>query len=121
MIIYVDDSLCFGHKDDIQEVADLMKEEFKIKSEPKMNDFLGCDIIREKGKDECWLLQPHLIDKLRKNFGEMVKKLKPTTAPGTPNKVQKKTEIDDKTRLGKELHKLYRSGVGSLLCLLKHS
>ena len=60
---YVDDSIIFGHKDDINDFFESI-EIFKIKHENKLNDFLGVNIIRSVEKDKVWLMQPHLIKSL---------------------------------------------------------
>ena len=85
-----------------------------------MNDFLGCSILREKDSDECWILPNHLVTKLVTTFSEMTRKLRKTNTPGTPREVQKITEKDKKELLP-EKHKQFRSGIGSLMYLLKHS
>ena len=73
LLLYVDDSACLGNKEDINETMKLISKKFTIKTEGGLNNFLGCDILREEGKDECWLLQPHLIKKLETNFEEKLK------------------------------------------------
>ena len=122
LLLYVDDSAIFGSRAGIDELMSLVKEEFTIKSEGKLNDFLGCNIIKDKDQTTCWLHQPHLIKKLEKNFGEKVKKIRKPSTPGTPGKIlYKLREEDGATPLSNENQKEYRSGVGSLLYLLKHS
>ena len=45
---------------------------FNITVEGKLNDFLGCNIIRDPENLICWLHQPHLIEKLKKKVGTHV-------------------------------------------------
>ena len=37
-----------------------------------MNDFLGCDILRQERSNQCCILQSNLVNKLVKTFGELV-------------------------------------------------
>ena len=65
------------------------------------------------------LRQPHLIKNLKTRFGKIVKK-KIYQTPGTPNQdmVRPKKESD---KMNIEDQKMFRSGVGMLLFLVKHS
>lgn len=117
--LYVDDSACLGHPADIKTTMMLISEEFKITSEGKLNDFLGCDIIRREKEKTCWLLQPHLIKKLSQKYGHLISKFSKTLTLGSPRKIMHKCK-DTEERLNEEDHSEYRSGVGSLLYLLKH-
>ena len=65
IIVHVDDSIIFGDKDDIKEVIEHIERQFKVKTERRLNDFLGCEIIMSEEKDKCWLLQPHLLRSLK--------------------------------------------------------
>ena len=69
VMLYVDDAAVIGSREDIDETFEqIRKAGLNIKTEGKLNDFLGCAILREDEKKECWLLQTHLIKKLEKNF-----------------------------------------------------
>ena len=98
----------------------MLRKRFTIKVEGGLNDFLGCEILREERKDECWILQYHLVKKLISTFGELLKNKRRTHTPGTPRTVQVRP-VKEEDKVGKEKHKEFRSGVGSLLYLLKHS
>ena len=56
IICWVDDSICFGHKEDIAEVIYFLSERFTVKTEGGLNDFLGCEILMDKTKSRCWLM-----------------------------------------------------------------
>ena len=67
-----------------------------------------------------WLGQPHLISNLEKKFGDRVKDMHSHVTPGSPNfGIVRPGESDIKISL--EYQKLYRSGIGMLLYLVKHS
>jgi len=70
--LYVDDCLCIGHEKAIDEVIKLLKEnDLKLKTEDDLVDYLTCEIIFDKKRDEAWLGQPHLIKDLKKLLQRM--------------------------------------------------
>ena len=117
--IWVDDSLLVGHSRAIkQTIDDLKKEGFDLKLDGSLDDYLSCEITFDKEKNKGWIHQPHLITKLEKKFGEYVKGLQKFKTPGTPGLG---TLRNTKIIVGKVEHALYRSGVGMLLYLVKHT
>ena len=66
------------------------------------------------------LRQPHLIKNLRKTFGAMVEKKQKYRTPGTPGQGVLRPESDE-MKITTEKQKSFRSGVGMLLYLVKHS
>ena len=77
--------------EDTNDVTNEVRKEFTIKTEGGLNDFLICEILRGEDKedqDKCHVLQSHLVRKLVKNFGELVKNKRRTNAPGTPRNIQ---------------------------------
>ena len=58
--------------------------------------------------------------KSQENFGEDVKNLRSTSTPGTPGFVGAKT-VEEEDKISTEEKSIYRSGVGTLLYLTKHS
>ena len=61
-----------------------------------------------------------MIANLKNSFGDRVKDLREYKTPGTPHKIQVR-ERDENKMISKEDQKLFRSGVGMLLYLVKHS
>ena len=94
---------------------------FNITVEGKLNNFLGCNIVRDPNNLICWLHQPHLIGKLKKNFGTNIIKVWCNQSLGSPRNVIQRIKEDDPEKLKPEVQTLYPSGVGSLLFLFKHS
>ena len=80
-----------------------------------------CEIVLSKDIKKAWLGQPHLIANLEKKFGDKVKNLRTYKTPGTPslNMIHNTEESQAISR--EDQMKLYRSGVGMLLYLVKHS
>ena len=60
-----------------------------------------------------------MIKSLEKQFGEKVAKKKMTIAPGTPGLIGGK--VDDISKVDEKTQSMYRSGVGALLYLTKHT
>ena len=118
MGIYVDDCLLIGDKEAIDSTVDDIKKQFDITTED-VKDFVGCSI--EKQNERILLHQPDLIKRLLKSFEKDIKNITreyDTPAGGHFKVVRPK---DDEPKLNEEEQTKYRSGVGSLLFLVKHS
>jgi hypothetical protein len=117
--IWVDDSLLVGDQKAIDKtIEDLRMKGFTLKVEGSLQDYLSCEITLDKDKGVGWIHQPHLIDKLESKFGAMVEKFQDYRTPGTPGEhVMRNIEL----KVDAEKHSIYRSGVGMLLYLVKHS
>jgi len=117
--IWVDDSLLVGNKNAIEEtINDLKKEGFTLKVEGSLHDYLSCEIKIDKGRKMGWIHQPHLLEKLEKKFADEIKGLQRYRTPGTPGQTMLRST---EAKIDAEKHGIYRSGVGMLLYLIKHS
>ena len=117
--IWVDDSLLIGNEKAINATIDDMKKEgLSLKIEGNLDDYLSCEISIDEKKKSGWIHQPHLIKKLEKKFGSMVEGLMEYKTPGTPHQTITR---DVAVKISDDDQKLYRSGVGMLLWLVKHS
>ena len=117
--IWVDDSLLIGHEATIlQTIEDLKAHGFGLKIEGELDDYLSCEITFAKDNKMGWIHQPHLIKKIEKKFGPMVKGLQVYKTPGTPGGSILRNPV---TKVDAQQQKIYRSGVGMLLYLVKHS
>jgi hypothetical protein len=74
-----------------------------------LTDYLSFEIVFSNDKKKAWLGQPHLIKNLREY-----------KTPGTPNLNMIRC-TDPKLTISKLNQKLYHSGTGMLLYLVKHS
>lgn len=117
--VWVDDSLLVGNQKAIDRtIQDLRREGFTLKVEGNLQDYLSCEITIDRDKKMGWIHQPHLLDKLEKQFGEEVKNMQRYRTPGTPGQgILRGTNA----KVDQEKHKTYRSGVGMLLYLVKHT
>jgi hypothetical protein len=120
IILYIDDMLIVGSDEAIEDAVNGIKKFFNITEAVDLHDYLGINIVRSDDERKIWMGQPTIIKSLEDKFGELANKGKDTLTPGTPGYVGTKAKdesllIDDK---GQEL---FRSGVGTLLYLTKHS
>lgn len=119
--LFVDDNLLVGHPAAIKDAIEQMKRHGLIlKIEDGLKDYLSCEIKLSDDRTKAWLGQPHLISNLQTKFGSRVMKMRNYKTPGTPS-LNMVRNTDETLALSKEDQKLYRSGVGMLLYLVKYS
>ena len=118
MIVYVDDCFVLGDKNAVKQALTEIENHFAITRSENIEDFIGCRI--EKEKRSIFLSQPDLIKKMLKKFGDKTRNMKEyeTPAPSGTHIIRCR---DDEAKLSEEEQAEFRSGVGSLLYLLKHS
>ena len=91
-----------------------------LKIENNLKDYLSCEVKFSKDMKKAWLGQPHLIKNLEAKFGDRVRDMREYKTAGTPGfQILRTDDVSD--NIGPEEQKLYRSGVGMLLYLVKHS
>jgi hypothetical protein len=120
IIIYVDDGGIFSTEDNIQGVIAELSKTFKVKYLGKLENFIGCKLIENKEKNTIWIHQPKLLKNLKKAFWEDVKDLRKYKTPGTPKTTIVRPKKGEPV-LDEKKQKTFRSGVGMLLYLVKHS
>jgi hypothetical protein len=113
--------LIIGKDESIDRLIDeLKKHEFNLKVEKNVNEYLSCCIEESKDEAKLTMIQPHLLTRLIRNFGEEIEGKRKFITPGTPRfKIQRSTINIDV--LDPQSQRKYRSGVGMLLYLTKHS
>ena len=119
-IVYVDDMLIIGKKGQIQEFATMIQKEFSVKIQHNLADYLGCEFHMNKEKTKGWLGQLPIIKSLEQKFGERAMKERLSMTPGTPKFTARRLE-NEEDKVNAKDHEIYRSGVGTLLYLTKHS
>ena len=105
--------LIIGKEEAIDDAIKVLQGHFQVKDPTSLEDYLGVQIVQSDDSKKAWLGQPTIIKSLEKQLGERVAKKKMTVTPGTPGFIGGK--VDEKTQ------SMYRSGVGTLLYLTKHS
>jgi hypothetical protein len=118
LIVYVDDCFVVGDEKAVKKALDDIEKHFSITRSKHIEDFIGCRIEREG--QQILLSQPDLIKKMLRKFEEKISGMKDyeTPAPASTHLVRCATEEEV---LDEDNQKEFRSGVGSLLYLLKHS
>ena len=120
IIMYVDGILIIGKKEQIQDFASKIQKEFSVKIQHNLTDYLGCEFHMNKERTRGWLGQPSIIKSLEQKFGESAMKERLSLTPGTPRFIARQLE-NPEDKVNPEDHETYRSGVGTLLYLTKHS
>jgi hypothetical protein len=119
--VYVDDCYVIGTEKSIQKfICDVQAAGFSIKVEDKPTDYLSCEIKFDSNKTCAWLGQPHLIKRLEKSFGALIKGNYNYLTPGTPSFSVIRPD-SEAAKVSPERQKIYRSAVGTLLQFVKHS
>ena len=113
IIMYVDDMLIIGKKEQIQEFTTKIQKEFSVKIQHNLADYLGCEFHMNKVKTRGWLGQPSIIKSLEQKFGERAMKERLSLTPGTPRFTARRLE-NPEDKVSPEEHETYRSGVGTL-------
>jgi hypothetical protein len=121
IILYVDDGAIIGTDEVIKEVLDALSKEVKVKNLGEMKHFVGCHIIEATDSKTIYIHQPKLLKHLEEEFGSKLPKTKRFYAtPGAPKTVIMRPEKDDPL-IPNTQKTTFRSGVGMLLYLVKHS
>ena len=115
---YVDDAACVGSQKAVDYVKDEIQRHFNIKKLGELTEYIGVSVTRSK--DGFVLCQPDVIGRIQKYFEEDSKLLRhyetPMSAGYSVIRPKDKTEVVSEIEQQK-----YRSGVGSLNYLVKHS
>ena len=70
IIMYVDDMLIIGKKEQIQEFATMIQKAFSVKIQRNLSDYLGCEFHMNKEKTRGWLGKQSIIKSLEKNLAK---------------------------------------------------
>ena len=119
IINYIDDMLIIGKEEAIDDAIKVLQGHFQVRHPTSLEDYLGVQIVQSDDGKKAWLGQPTIIKSLEKQFGERVAKKKMIITPGTPEFIGGK--VDDISKVDQKTQSMYRSGVGTLLYLTKHS
>jgi hypothetical protein len=121
VIIYVDDGGIFGTEEDIKETIEALRTTFMVKDLGKLEHFVGCRLIQDMNdKNKILIHQPKLLKHLEADFKKLIGKPKQYSTPAGPKTIIMRPEKGDKL-ISKSEQTIYRSGVGMLLYLVKHS
>ena len=117
IIMYVDDMVIIGKKEQIQDFASKIQFLF---IQHNLEDYLGCEFHMNNERTRGWLGQPSIIESLEQKFGDRAMKDRLSLTPGTPRFTPRRVENPD-DKVNPDEYETYRSGVGTLLYLTNHS
>jgi Reverse transcriptase (RNA-dependent DNA polymerase) len=121
IIVYVDDGLIIRTPDLIKTVIKALAKEFKIKDLGPIKKFVGCQILINRARDTIWINQPKLIQNLELNFRTLVTTERLFKTPAAPRSVVMRPVKYVYPTIHPDRQFKYRSGVGMLMYLVKHS
>ena len=119
--VYVDDIyIVLGDKPAVVQAIVDIRRRFNITIEESLEDYLSCEIKFNSNKTKAWIGQPHLMKKLKYKFETMVSNPQVYKTPGTPGQGVTCPGENDLV-VSTEEQTVYRSAIGMLLYLIKHS
>ena len=104
----------------VNEAIKILQQSFEVKAPTTLEDYFDVQVIKSKNGEQTWLGQPPIIKSLEKMLDEDVKTLQHTLTPDSPGFVGQKV-VEDEDKVNEKEQALYRSGVGTVLNLTKHS
>ena len=111
--------LITGKEEAIDDAIKVWQGHFQVKDPTSLEGYLGVQIVQNDDGKKAWLGQPTIVKSWEKQFGEKVAKKKMAVTPGTPGFIGGK--LDDISKVDEKTQSMYRSGMGTLLYLTKHS
>jgi hypothetical protein len=121
LIIYVDGGGIFCEtRKEIKEMIAKLSNHFVVKDLGNMETFVGWKIINNKTNDTVYIHQPKRLKHLKQKFGGLVESLKEFSTPSPPRTMVKRPDKED-ALIHIDQQTKYRSGVGILLYLVKHT
>ena len=115
--LYVDDGIITGDEELLEESIQQLSNNFNLKVQEGMKDFLGCEIAI--GNDVGTIKQTRIIEKLEKDWKLDIKKKVFKTPTPEGYKVIRPEEKDKLMEVIEQ--KKFRSGIGTLMYLVKLS
>ena len=113
--VYINDTLCVGDKEAIEEFKIELKHHFLIKEEGEMQKYVGCK-VKKIGSKSLIMYQDDLFNKIEKIFGDNTKDMQIHGAPAGGSEHIKRPD-EGEPKIDREEQRLYRSGVGLLVYL----
>jgi hypothetical protein len=120
VIIYVDDGGIFSTKDNIDKLIQALSKDFKVKYLGALEHSVGCHVIENVSRDTIWINQPKIIKHLKESYSDLIETTRIYKTPASPKTTIVRPKEDDPL-ISSEDQSKYRSVVGMLLYLVKHS
>ena len=117
-LTWIDDKLCIANAKRVEHEKELLKKHFKCDDVGRVQDYIGCKIdINDDGRS-LKMTQPVLVQSLTDEFEDIIQGKTPLV-PAKPGDIL--TKCENSIKLTPAQHSRYRTGVGKLLYLAKHS
>lgn len=113
-ISWIDDMLCIGHPDDIEDSKNVFIKEFNCDNIGEFKEYVGCKI--ERKVDSIKLTQPVLLQSYKDEFPLSGRDY---DTPGEPGKIL--TKVEDREEVNDKMQTEFRSGVGKLPHMMRWS
>jgi hypothetical protein len=117
--VYVGDCLLTGDRMAIDIAMKDIEETFETRRLGPLHEYIGCTFLDMKD-GPLKMIQPDMIKKLESSFGDKVEYIYDASTPLGPGTTIVRPGDDDE-RIDQEEQREYRSGVGMVLYLVKHS
>ena len=92
IIMYVDDMLVIGMKEQIQDFSSKIQKEFSVEIQHNLTDYLGCEFHMNKVRTRGWLGKPSIIKSFEQKIGDRAMKERISLTPGTPRVTARRIE-----------------------------
>jgi hypothetical protein len=109
-----------GDDEAIKKTISQLRSKVSLKEVGPLREYVGCTVVRSPQKEELIMCQPDLLKKLEKTFKDKIATTRSYKTPAIPGEIVMKTTEENEV-VDKESHRLFRSGVGMLLYLIKYS
>lgn len=113
---WIDDWLCFGREEDVEESRAELNELFECDDIGDMNEYVGCKVDRSDGSFK--LTQPVMIQSFGDEFE--IGDVRATETPGAPGTILMPVD-DDSAAVDEKWQTKFRSGLGKLLHMMRWS
>lgn len=118
--LYVDDFLVIGKESKLEWFVREIKDKFKVMRQDEVNAFVGVQMLWSADGQEVILYQKRIVDKLLNEMKEEIEGMCTYATPAAPGGGIVRPEIYE-PRMAEEDQVVYRSAVGTMLYLVKHS
>ena len=109
-----------GDRAAIKETVQQLRTKVSLKEVGHLTEYVGCTVIKDHRFRKLFICQPDLLAKLEHTFKSEISNLQRYKTPAAPGEIIMKA-ASDYEKVDAETHKMFQSGVGMLLYLVKFS